>query len=154
MSLLADFTAIVETMKRAGAGAVGAGKPVTVAFGTVVSAAPLKIDVEQKLTLEAGQLILTRNVTDYFIDAAVSHKTEDETEHTHAIYDTYTGGGSSDPTSHSHEYKGDKRFKVLNALRETEIVLLLRMQGGQKYIVLDRLEASPDVTSGEWLDDE
>ena len=148
---MADWTGLVDAMKTAALDVVAAGGPVSVLFGTVISAAPLQINVEQKMTLEAPQLILSRSVTDYFIDLTAAHETEPETAHVHTIQDTYTGGGSSSPTQHLHEYVGRKRFQVHNSLAVDEEVILLRLQGGQKFLVLDRLGGSPDVTSGQWI---
>lgn len=41
-----------------------------------------------------------------------------------------------------HAYKGKKAYKVHLALKTGEQVLLLRADGGQKFIILDRVEAS------------
>ena len=60
-----DANELVDTLKRAAVEAVEAGKPVNVYFGEVVSASPLKINVEQKMILGEKQLILSRNVTDF-----------------------------------------------------------------------------------------
>lgn len=128
----------VELIKRAALGAVEASKPVNVLFGTVISAAPLKISVEQKLTLGQKQLILSRNVTDYSVAMTVDHTTENHS-HTHTIEDTYTGSGSASMETHNHEYKGTKTFRVHNALKSGEKVILIRVQGGQKFVVVDRL---------------
>ena len=151
---MADFTELIGIIKRAALDAVNAEKPTSIMFGTVVSASPLKINVEQKMTLEAPQLILARNVTDYFIDITVAHKTELETEHTHNVWDSEDMEvyiGVAVPTQHLHEYMGRKRIRVHNALQIGEEVILIQVQGGQKFVVIDRLEGSPDVTSGEWL---
>jgi len=59
---LADATGLLEKMKRAALEVQEASKPVNVYFGEVVSVKPLKINVEQKMVLGEGQLILTRNV--------------------------------------------------------------------------------------------
>ena len=125
---------IVEVMKKAALGAVEAADPVKVFFGNVISASPLKINVEQKMTLEAAQLILTRNVTTHTIQMTVDHWTEDETEHTHVV-----GGVTSSPTTHKHAYKGKKTFTVHNGLVVGDKVILIREQGGQRFIVIDRL---------------
>ena len=91
---LSDWTGLIEAIKKAALDAVNATKPVAVLFGKVVSASPLKINVEQKMTLEGAQLILTRNVTDH-------------------------------PT--------------LGGLKNGDEVILIRMQGGQQFLVIDRL---------------
>jgi sortase (surface protein transpeptidase) len=74
-------------------------------------------------------LILTRNVTNYTINMTVDHQTED------------TSGGSGDAAfeAHHHAYTGTKSFLVLNALKAGEKVLLLRVQGGKKFVVIDRV---------------
>lgn len=66
----------IDTIKRAAAEAIAADKPVQLLFGTVISAAPLKIQLDQKATLLEPMLVLTRNVTDYEMDIDVSHWTE------------------------------------------------------------------------------
>lgn len=129
---------LLTLIKRAAIEAVDASKPATVVFGKVTSISPLKINVEQKMTLTDMQLVLTRNVTDYTINMTVNHVTENHT-HTHTITDTYTGGGSASDETHNHNYVGTKAFTIHSALVVGDEVLLLRMQGGQKYIVLDRV---------------
>lgn len=43
--------------------------------------------------------------------------------------------------NHSHPYVGTKSFRVHLALKAGEQVILLRADGGQKFIILDRVEA-------------
>lgn len=134
-----DAVELIKAIKRAALEAMNASKPVEVCFGKVTSASPLKILVEQKMTLGEAQLVLCRNVTGYTVEMTVDHYTENETAHTHAVQDTYTGGGSSSPTKHLHAYKGRKKFTVHNGLVVGDEVILIRQQGGQKYIVVDRI---------------
>ena len=65
---------------------------------------------------------------------------------------SYTGGGSCDEgnlnSTHKHAIKGCKKLRIYNGLQVGERVLLLRWQGGQKFLVLDRV--SPAVTKGDW----
>lgn len=49
--------------------------------------------------------------------------------------------GNHDRLSHKHGYVGRKTFRVHLGLKTGERVLLLRIQGGQQYIVLDRVVA-------------
>ena len=58
-------------MKQAALDAVDAKKPVAVYYGTVKSESPLKIDVEQKMTLSEAQLVLTKAVLDHYVDIEV-----------------------------------------------------------------------------------
>ena len=130
----------VELVKQAAVEAVEATKPVQYLFGKVISVSPLKIQVSAKSIYTEKMLILTRNVTDFEVDMTVSHVTENR------------AGGSGDPTfaSHNHDYKGKKKFKVHNALIVGDEVVLGRVQGGKRFVVLDRIKPIPTL-KGEWI---
>lgn len=153
---MTDVTELVNAIKRTVKQTVEADKPVKLCFGNVVSASPLKIQVEQKLTLEENQLVLTKAVTDHWVDIEVNHFTVNDNfmipDHTHGIFDTYTGGGSCDngnlDTTHKHGYKGRKKIMIYNGLLLGEKVLLARFDGGQRFVVLDRV--CEHTTEGEW----
>lgn len=70
----------------------------------------------------------------------VDHVTE-VISHGHPVTDTYTGGGTAQPVDHSHPYKGRKSFRVHLGLKMGEKVILVRCDGGQQFVVLDRWEA-------------
>ena len=131
---------LVRAVKQAAIDAVKADGPMGVCFGTVTAASPLEITTDQKLVLKEAQLILTNAVRDYTVEMTVDHVTE-VISHGHQVVDTYTGGGSATPVDHSHPYKGRKSFRVHLGLKAGEKVTMLRCDGGQKYIVLDRWEA-------------
>lgn len=135
-----DINELVRLVKQAAVEAVEADAPMAVCYGTVTGTAPLTIQVDQKKILGEAQLILTDNVRDFTVEMTVDHVTE-IISHGHSVNDTYTGGGSAVPVDHLHPYKGRKTFRVHNALETGEKVILLRCDGGQKYIVLDRWEA-------------
>lgn len=59
---------LIKLIKKIAVEAVEAADPVDIVFGVVKKEAPLEIQVDQKLTLKAAQLILTRNVTDYEVE--------------------------------------------------------------------------------------
>lgn len=130
----------VEVVKRAAVEAVEQSKPVHLLFGQVISASPLKIQVDQKSIYTEKMLVLTRNVTDFEVDMTVSHIT------------LQRSGGSGDPAfaAHDHDYKGKKKFKVHNALIKGDWVLLGRIQGGKRFVVIDRIKPIPEL-KGEWL---
>lgn len=111
---------MVELIRMAALGAVDESKPTAIIFGNVVSIVPLKVNIDQKLTLNASQLILTNNVKDYEVEMTVEHFTEESDEHAHA-------------------YKGKKKFKIHNGLVVGDQVIMLQMQGGQKFVVLDKV---------------
>jgi len=130
----------VEVVKQAAVEAVDATKPVHLLFGQVISASPLKIQVDQKSIYTEKMLALTRNVTDFEVDMTVSHVTEPRAG----------GGGDAAFASHDHNYKGKKKFKVHNALIKGDWVLLARIQGGKRFVVIDRIKPIPEL-KGEWL---
>lgn len=149
---------LTESMKKAALQAMEAAKPVNVAFGTVVNVNPLMICVEQKMTLGMGQLILSRNVTDHDIDVTVDWSTESaltthrhgigteeemlvtmeggDPVHTHDIPPSFTGYTN---LAHRHGISGRKKMRVHLGLTLGEHVVLLRLQGGQQYLVWDRV---------------
>lgn len=124
-----DFKSLIPTIKRIAVEAVNATKPTSIVYGRVISTSPLRINIEQKMTLSKAQLVLTRNVTDFDIEMTVEHETG------------YRSGGSGESSfaSHNHGYSGKKTFTVHNGLVTGDEVLMVQMQGGQKYIVLDRV---------------
>jgi len=128
---LADANGLVEAMKRAARDERESSKPVNVYFGEVVSAAPLKINVEQKMVLGESQLILTRNVTDYMTTVTVQWNTE--------IGVLSSDGKTTAPPPHLHGIVGQKNFLMHNALEVGDEVILIRQQEGQKFIVIDRI---------------
>ena len=131
-------TDFVIAIKKAATSAVEAGQPSDFCFGKVISTSPLKITVEQKMTLGSAQLVLTRNVTDFEIDVTMDWVTTSYT-HTHSISDTYTGGGSASTDTHNHSTVGRKAITIHNALKIGDEVVLMKQKGGQKYLVIDRV---------------
>lgn len=127
---MADAATLVTLIKRISNEARDAEKPVEICFGKVQSISPLQILVDQKLLLEAEQLVLARNVTEYQIDiTTLSWLTENRSG----------GGGDAAFASHNHDIVGRKSIIVHNALIVGDEVILIREQGGQRYIVIDRV---------------
>jgi hypothetical protein len=127
--LLYNRQDVFAAMGKAALKAVEASMPTGIFFGTVISSSPLKINVEQKMTLEESHLVLTSLVSTFDLNISVDHFTEE----------TSGGSGDSSFASHKHEVKGTKTVTVHLGLSPGEKVMLLRVQGGQKYIVLDRV---------------
>lgn len=144
---------------------VEAGSPCDIFTGTVVSAQPLSIRISQDFTLSAQFLTLTNAVKDHEIDISIAMQTqwdaylpEDLWAHDHpresGVSDKIPESVSYDlwkvDTTHKHDIIGRKKIVVHNGLTVGETVLLLREQGGQNYIVLDRL--SDANVEGEWFE--
>lgn len=162
---MADANGLVEALKRAALDAMEAKKPVHICFGVVTGVSPLEIQVEQKMTLGAEALVLARNVTDFETEVTVEWETEQVTidmSHNHegTVEVSVSSSGSTEGgdvsiqntvdshmtvertelrDTHRHQVSGRKRITVHNALAVGDEVILARKQGGQQYIVLDRI---------------
>lgn len=140
-----------------------------VMFGTVTSTSPLKILVEQKLELSEEFLILTKNVKDYTVDVTVNWTTENTSlnaNHSHTTNVNSNISVSSDISpnddnqkitnkvdgninvsveqkninlTHKHNISGRKSITIHNGLANGDKVILIQQQGGQKFIVLDKV---------------
>lgn len=123
--------------------------------GTVISADPLQIKIDDKRILTERNLYLTNAVKDHSVDITVSWSTVKD-EYLKATH-THGNGNDGNPTSstsdfdtkHHHDIKGRKKITVHNGLTVGETVLLLRKQGGGRYIVIDRITSA--LTEGEWI---
>lgn len=89
--LLLNENDLLNIIKKVAIEAVEASKPTEICYGKVINTSPLRISVEQKMTLGIAQIVLPQSITK-------------ESE-----------------------------------LAVSDEVILIRQQGGQKYIVLDRL---------------
>jgi len=135
---LADANEFVKALKKAATGAVEAGNPVNVCFGKVTKVNPLEILVEQKLRLGAAQLVLCRNVTDHMTEVTVQW--ESESHKIRHMHKESTGSFTDyEEAPHEHVIEGQKNILLHNGLEVNDEVILLRQQGGQKYIVIDRV---------------
>ena len=140
---------MVQLVKKAAVEAVEAAKPVQFLFGQVISASPLKIQVDQKSIYTEKMLVLTRNVTEHEIDISISAQSV-VISHGHPVTDTYTGGGTAQEINHNHPIKGRKKIKIHNGLVVGDWVVMARIQKGKKYVVLVRIKPNPAL-KGEWL---
>lgn len=114
---------MLNTIKQAATEAVEAGKPVNILFGEVTNSDPLEVNVDQRFTIDADFLIVPESLTRYEVDL----------KHDHA----YTDDGASGTTGEALTEK----IVIRRGLEVGDKVILLRMQGGQRYLIVDR-EAS------------
>lgn len=122
---MADCNELVKAIRQVSNETTEAQGPVNVCYGKVLSSSPLSVLVDQKLTLGAAQLVLTRNVTDYEMQLSMERQ-EFELEE--------NGLGSN------YHVSADRQWVLIhNALEAGDEILLLRQQGGQKYIIIDRV---------------
>ena len=111
---------LLNAVKKAAVDAIENGKPMDFCFGEVISTSPLKVFVEQKLTLGSAQLMLTNNVRDYKVNITVDIATEEAVEHKHKV-------------------SGVKSITIHNGLKKGDEVILLRKKGGQIYLIIDKV---------------
>ena len=109
---------LVRSMKVAAKEVIEEGDPVSIVYGTVEEIDPVKIKLDDDIVLSERQLILTEAVTDHSIEIEVDHATEDALLHTHAI-------------------TGMKTILIKNGLEVGDIVTMIQVQGGQKFVVFD-----------------
>lgn len=130
---------LIQTLKKLMKDTTNASYPSDWLLGTVVAVSPLEIQIEQREILSAEFFKLTHAVVDYYVDIEVNHVTENR------------AGGSGEPAfaSHNHDYIGRKKIMIYNGLKVDEQVILLQKQGGQDFLILDRV-FDPQV-SGQWL---
>lgn len=145
---------LVEQIKMIAQNANESGFPTTWMYGTVETVEPLSIKItNMTMPLTDGFLVLSQNVQDHYVDLTVSFQTENDAfmipDHTHTgNLGSPTDVGNLD-TTHKHDIK--RKIKVLQhlGLKVGEKVILLRMKGGRKFYVLDRVE--PPICDGEFL---
>lgn len=116
-------TGILDTVKRAAIEAVKASNPVSIAYGTVIGVNPLQVRINPYIILNEadGVLIVARSITDYTVDVTLDD------------WNTETSG------NHSHAITGTKKMTIRNGLKIDDIVILLKMQGGQRYVAIDKV---------------
>lgn len=108
---------LLDLIKRAGAEAVDASNPVHLLYGEVVTTEPLAIQVDQRFVLTAEFLVVLERLAPYAVNLRHSHR-----------YDgSATEGALTDPVV------------IRRGLEAGDKVILLRAQGGQQYVILDRV---------------
>lgn len=107
MISLRSMEDILKEIQKLVLGVINAQKLTTVVYGTVLSANPLEIQIDQKLTLREEQLKLTRAVMDHEVEMSVN-------------------GGTK------------QIYKVHNALIQGDKVTMIRVHGGQQYLIIDK----------------
>lgn len=100
------YSGIIPTIKKAAVDAVESTKPVNFLFGKVTSVSPLKVQVNPKFVLGAGNLVIADTLTKKSTKVTVNGST------------------------------GTVTFD--NSLKKGDSVILARMQGGDRYLILDK----------------
>lgn len=118
------MSSLLDLIKAAGADAVNASNPVNILFGEIIAVNPLSVKVDQRFTLPADFLIVPESLTRHEVDL----------KHTHQ----YTDDGSTNNTSEALTQK----IVIRPGLTIGDRVLMLRVQGGRRYVILDKVVAA------------
>ncbi|SDJ76219.1 DUF2577 domain-containing protein [Paenibacillus naphthalenovorans] len=108
---------MLNAIRQAALSAMEAGNPVAVMYGEVTKTNPLEVNVDQRFTLDADFLIVPESLTRLEIDL----------RHSHIM------------TSGTAEEALTQPIVIRPGLQAGDHVVLLRMQGGQKYLILDKV---------------
>lgn len=103
---------------------------IAVMFGLVIDANPLQIKVDQRFIIDKDFLILTHRLQSKSLNLNHTHQYEDN-DGANSI-----NKNTEPPKANSSDLSN---IEVSSALAVNDRVILLRIQGGQKYIVLDKV---------------
>lgn len=117
------MSSLVNLIKEVGIKAVDSNNPVNVLFGVVVSINPLSVIVDQRFTLPEELLIIPEHMKRYEVNLS----------HTH----DYTDDGSQRTTGEALS-----TIVIQPGIQENDKLILLRIQGGAKYLVIGKGEDS------------
>ncbi|QOS98105.1 DUF2577 domain-containing protein [Brevibacterium sp. JNUCC-42] len=119
---------MLELIKQASLGAIEASGPVAIFYGSVTSAEPLEVNVDQRFTLTEEFLVIPERLTLYEVDLS----------HTH----TYSDGTPTGTVIKNTAIALPEKLIIRRAFKVGDTVLLMRVQGGNSYVVLDRVVAT------------
>ncbi|OAB46537.1 DUF2577 domain-containing protein [Paenibacillus antarcticus] len=109
---------MLDVIKQAALEVIKNSNPTAVMFGTVLSISPLEISVDQRLILTEAFLIVPESMGRFEIDL----------KHVHAVI------GLPD----TKESLLDK-IVIRKGLESGDKVILMRLQGGQQFVVMDKV---------------
>lgn len=118
---MANANDFVRAIKKASVDANEAGDPVNVMSGTVTSTRPITVKVEQRFEIGREQLIIPEYLTDHKIGVTLDGETE-----------------KAGTPEHRHKYGEKQIMTAYNGLKIGDRVILIRQQGGQKFLIIDR----------------
>lgn len=117
--MISLYSGLIPIIKQAALDAVNSTQPVQFVFGTVTSVSPLKIQVTSKLVLGAANLVVAGSLRKFNIEIKHSNVTNSVDDHAHSV--NFTSTATLD-----------------NSLKKGDSVILARLQGGDRYLVLDK----------------
>ena len=115
-----------------------AAKPVELCFGTITGVDPLVVQITPNLIIkeEAEQVIVPVHCTDHKINITIEGPAGDGA----TPWEWDTEIASHSPHSHHFKLDGKHTITIHEALKVDDIVMLGRIQGGQKYYIFDKVK--------------
>jgi hypothetical protein len=134
-------TGMIDIMKRAAMDAVQNGKPCDLRFGTVVSTAPLKVQITTELVIPESLLVVPEYLTDYSVDVNIGSEKPKSQLNVSLSEETlvFSMIDLNDTGEDVGESVDERTLTVYNTLRVGDKVALVRNQGGKVYYILDRV---------------
>ena len=93
--------------------------PATVCHGVVTSASPLSVQIDQRFIVSAANLIVPQHLSSYTVSATID-------------------GSTADAEGHNHKL-GSYSLRIDNSLKTGDRLILVRQDGGQMYLIVDRV---------------
>lgn len=125
---------LVDAVKRAALEAMETHKPCDLRWGKVISVDPLQVQISQQLILPESVLIIPEYLTEHEIEVTVKPEYG---------WNTKTTEGGTDLSlfeSHKHDISFNrKKLLIHGELKVDDKVVLIRQQGGQHFLILDRI---------------
>lgn len=121
---------LLSDIKTAALEAVAASCPCEIKYGTVTSVNPLLVRLEQRITLSENMLILPKKFTDHKVKITAGN-----VKNYYFLTEDNSGSEAVDPP-HEHAV-GDMEITVHGGLNAGDKLILIRQQGGQKFLIFD-----------------
>ncbi|MES1046299.1 DUF2577 domain-containing protein [Bacillus sp. Gen3] len=133
-----------DNVKKAAVKAVMATNPVNILYGTVENAKPLEIRVHEKLKLTEEFLDIAEHLTRHERIVSVDY------QNPKTWPDSVIGDAAKDTSSSEGYSKYNLKYAKMifeNGLKKGDKVVLLRVQGGHRFLVIDRYKRGEEVWS-------
>ena len=114
---------MLDIIKHAAMDAVNNSQPCDIRFGTVDSISPLKVRISSDLILPESVLVVPEHLTDYSVTVNIG-----------SVADEPVGEDES-----ATEEIDERVLTIYNGLNVGDDVVLIKNQGGKKYLILDRI---------------
>lgn len=137
---------LLETMKRAALAAFEASNPVNIIYGTVIKSKPIEIEIHKDLVLTEEFLDIAEHLTRHERIVTIEHveMTERELGDKKEIDYLDTDDKAYPATTYKHRFV---KLIFEDGLKKDEKVVIIRMQGGHKFLVFDRYREGEKIWS-------